>query len=105
MEWIGTLPKGREGTIAFLNGLTSTYVKAFALSIIVYDPLHYTVHWFDDTSTDVKMYSYIEDTRVSAFYFAVQLMRDKYRCNVGRPGSCLFLYAAKCGTLRPGTRH
>ena len=46
LEWIGTLPKGREGTIAFLNGLTSTYVKAFALSIIVYDPLHYTVHWF-----------------------------------------------------------
>ena len=24
LEWIGTLPKGREGTIAFLNGLTST---------------------------------------------------------------------------------
>lgn len=79
LEWIGTLPKGREGTIAFLNGLTSTYVKAFALSIIVYDPLHYTVHWFDDTSTDVKMYSNIEDYRCTAVYFDGQRMREKYR--------------------------
>lgn len=79
LEWIGTLPKGREGTIAFLNGLTSTYVKAFALSITVYDPLHYTVHWFDDTSTDVEMYSNIEDYRCTAVYFDGQRMREKYR--------------------------
>ena len=79
LEWIGTLPKSRDGTVAFLNGLTSTYVKAFALSITVHDPLHYTVHWFDDTSTDVKMYSNIEDYRCTAVYFDGQRMREKYR--------------------------
>lgn len=79
LEWIGTLPKGREGTIAFLNGLTSTYVKAFALSITVHDPLHYTVHWFDDTRTDVEMYSNVEDYRCTAAYFDGQRMREKYR--------------------------
>ena len=79
LEWIKTLPEGREGTIAFLNGLTSTYVKAFALSITVHDPLHYTVHWFDDTFTDVEMYSNIEDYRCTAVYFDGQRMRDQYR--------------------------
>lgn len=79
LEWIGTLPKGRDGTVAFLNGLTSTYVKAFALSITVHDPLHYTVHWFDDTSTDVEMYSNVEDYRCTAAYFDGQRMREKYR--------------------------
>ncbi len=79
LEWIGTLPKGRDGTVAFLNGLTSTYVKAFALSITVHDPLRYTVHWFDDTSTDVEMYSNVEDYRCTAAYFDGQRMREKYR--------------------------
>lgn len=79
LEWIKTLPEGREGTIAFLNGLTDTYVKAFALSITVHDPLHYTVHWFDDTFTDVEMYSNIEDYRCTAVYFDGQRMREKYR--------------------------
>lgn len=79
LEWIKTLPEGREGTIAFLNGLTSTYVKAFALSITVHDPLHYTVHWFDDTFTDVEMYSNIEDYRCTAVCFDGQRMREKYR--------------------------
>lgn len=79
LEWIKTLPEGREGTIAFLNGLTNTYVKAFALSITVHDPLHYTVHWFDDTFTDVEMYSNIEDYRCTAVYFDGQRMREKYR--------------------------
>ena len=79
LEWIETLPEGQEGTVAFLNGLTSAYVKAFALSITVHDPLHYTVHWFDDTSTDVEMYSNVEDYRCTAAYFDGQRMREKYR--------------------------
>lgn len=79
LQWIGTLPEGREGTVAFLNGLTSTYVKAFALSITVHDPLHYTVHWFDDTSTEVELYSNVEDYRCTAAYFDGQRMREKYR--------------------------
>jgi hypothetical protein len=73
------LPEGYEGTVAFLNGLTSEYVKAFALSITVHDPLHYTVYWFDDTRTEVEMYSNIEDYRYTADYFDGQRMRQKYR--------------------------
>ena len=70
LEWMKELPEGYAGTVAFLNGLTSEYVKAFALTITVHDPLHYTVHWFDDTKTDVVMYSNIEDYRyTSSFYF------------------------------------
>lgn len=69
LEWMKELPEGQAGTVAFLNGLTSEYVKAFALSITVHDPLHYTVHWFDDTKTDVTMYSNIEDYRYTSSYY------------------------------------
>lgn len=69
LEWMKELPEGQDGTVAFLNGLTSEYVKAFALSITVHDPLHYTVHWFDDTKTDVTMYSNIEDYRYTSSYY------------------------------------
>lgn len=79
LEWMETLPDGQQGTVAFLNGLTSEHVKAFAISITVHDPLHYTVHWFDDTKTDVEMYSNIEDYRYTADYFDGQRMRQKYR--------------------------
>ena len=72
-----TLPEGHEGTVAFLNGLTSDYVRAFALDITVYDPLHYTVHWFDDTKTKVEMYSNVEDFRYTSDYFDGQRMRSK----------------------------
>lgn len=77
LEWMAGLPEGHEGTVAFLNGLTSTYVRAFALSITVYDPLHYTVHWFDDTRTEVEMYSNVEDYRNTSAYFDGQCMREK----------------------------
>lgn len=77
LEWMETLPEGHEGTVAFLNGLTSEYVRAFALSITVYDPLHYSVHWFDDTRTEVEMYSNVEDYRYTSDYFDGQRMRKK----------------------------
>ena len=77
LEWMKTLPEGHEGTAAFLNGLTSDYVRAFALDITVYDPLHYTVHWFDDTKTEVEMYSNVEDFRYTSDYFDGQRMRSK----------------------------
>lgn len=79
LKWMETLPKGQEGTAAFLNGLTSAYVKAFALSILVHDPLHYTVRWFDDTYTEVEMDSNVEDFRCTAAYFDGQRMRERYR--------------------------
>lgn len=79
LEWMQTLPKGREGTVAFLNGLTCEYVRAFALEITVHDPLHYTVHWFDDTQTAVEMYSNVEDFRYTSDYYDGQCMRRKYR--------------------------
>lgn len=66
IAWMETLPKGREGTVQFMNGLTSEYVKAFVLSVTVHSPLKYTVHWFDDTRTEVEMDSNIEDYRYTS---------------------------------------
>lgn len=62
IKWMRKLPDGKEGLIAFLNGMTDEYVKAFALSILVHSSLHYTVHWFDDTRTEVIM-----DSEVGGF--------------------------------------
>lgn len=66
INWMGTLPQGRDGTAEFLNGLTADYVKAFVLSVTIHSPLKYTVHWFDDTRTEVEMYSNIEDYRYTS---------------------------------------
>ena len=76
IEWMKELPKGRNGVVQFLNGVTSDYCKAFVLSITVHSPLNYTVHWYDDTRTEVVMYSNIEDYRYTASYFDGQAMRD-----------------------------
>ena len=76
IEWMKELPKGRDGVVQFLNGVTSDYCKAFVLSITVHSPLNYTVHWYDDTRTEVVMYSNIEDYRYTASYFDGQAMRD-----------------------------
>ena len=63
IQWMHTLPEGIDGLIEFLNHLTDRYVKAFVLSITIHDPLHYTVHWFDDSKTQVEMFSNIKDHR------------------------------------------
>lgn len=55
LAWMRHLPDGPEGTIAFLQGLTSEHVKAFVLSILVHTATEYTVHWFDDTRTEMNM--------------------------------------------------
>ena len=76
IEWMKGLPKGRDGVVQFLNGMTTDYCRAFVLSITVYSPLNYTVHWYDDTRTEVVMYSNVEDYRYTASYFDGQAMRD-----------------------------
>ena len=76
IEWMRELPKGRDGVVQFLNGMTTDYCRAFVLSIIVHSPLNYTVHWYDDTRTEVVMYSNVEDYRYTASYFDGQAMRD-----------------------------
>jgi len=76
IAWMKELPAGREGTIAFLNGVTEEHCKAFILSITIHSPLKYTVHWFDDTKTEVQMDSNIEDYRNTASYYDGQAMRD-----------------------------
>lgn len=76
IEWMKNLPAGKEGTIAFLNGVTEEHCKAFVLSITIHSPLRYTVHWFDDTKTEVQMDSNIEDYRNTASYYDGQAMRD-----------------------------
>lgn len=76
IEWMKILPEGCAGTAAFLNGLTGDYCKSFILSITVHSPLKFTIHWFDDTRTEVVMYSNIEDYRYTASYFDGVAMRD-----------------------------
>lgn len=68
IEWMKKLPEGKEGIIAFLNGITSDYCRAFVFSVTIFDPLNYVVHWFDDTKTRVKMNSNIEDYRYTTSY-------------------------------------
>lgn len=60
IAWMKELPEGKEGTAAFLNGLTNEYLKAFILYIEVEDPLHYKIRWFDDSWSYVRMYSNVE---------------------------------------------
>lgn len=63
LDWLVSLPKGREGTRIFLKELTGEHSKAFVLSVTIFSPCCYTVHWFDDTRTKVLMESNIEDRR------------------------------------------
>lgn len=79
IEWMKTLPAGKAGTVEFWNGMTDTYVRAFALSITIHDPLHYTVHWFDDTRTEAELYSSVGDHRNTADQPDSRRMRSKYR--------------------------
>ena len=76
IEWMKNLPVGRDGTVAFLNEVTEEHCKAFILSITIYSPLKFTVHWFDDTKTEVQMDSNIEDYRNTASYYDGHTMRD-----------------------------
>lgn len=77
LQWMKTLPQNREGTMAFLNGLTDEHCKAFILSVTIHSPLNYTIHWFDDTRTDVTMDSLVEDYRYTASYYDGHVMRDR----------------------------
>lgn len=87
IEWMKELPKGRDGVVQFLNGMTTDYCRAFVLSITVHSPLNYTVHWYDDTRTEVVMYSNVEDYRYTASYFDGQAMRDScYRKKYAKKG-------------------
>lgn len=63
IEWMHTLPEGQQGVADFLNGLTGEYIKAFILTIEVESPLKYRVRWFDDTWSDVEMFSNVEAWR------------------------------------------
>lgn len=76
IEWMKNLPAGRDGTVAFLNEVTEEHCKAFLLSITIHSPLKFTVHWFDDTKTEVEMDSNIEDYRNTASYYDGHTMRD-----------------------------
>ena len=76
IEWMKNLPAGRDGTVAFLNEVTEEHCKAFILSITIHSPLKFTVHWFDDTKTEVQMDSNIEDYRNTASYYDGHTMRD-----------------------------
>lgn len=77
IEWMKSLPQDKNGVIEFLNGMTDTYVQAFILSITIHDPLHYTVHWFDDIRTEVEMYTNIEEDCYTTAHFDGRMMCGK----------------------------
>lgn len=72
LEWISGLPAGEDGAMELLDGMAYTYVKAFVLSITIHDPLHCTVHWFDDTRTEIEMYYNKEEFHSAAQSFERQ---------------------------------
>ena len=49
------LPNGTQGIKQFFQEVAESYMNAFVLSIMIWDSWHYTVHWFDDTKTMVKL--------------------------------------------------
>lgn len=57
LQWLDSLA---GGTQMFLDEAVGTYVKAFVLSITIFSPKHFRIHWFDDTYTDVECDSVFE---------------------------------------------
>ena len=57
LAWLDSLT---GGTQAFLDEAVGTYVKAFVLSVTIFSPKHFRIHWFDDTQTDVECDSVFE---------------------------------------------
>lgn len=76
IEWMKQLPAGKAGLVEFMNGMTQEHCKAFILSMTIHSPLKYTIHWFDDTKTEVEMDTNIEDYRYTASYFDGHVMQD-----------------------------
>ena len=63
LEWMKNLPHDSKGVVDFLNGMETDFVKAFVLGVIVFDPLHFQVRWYDNTTTDVELYSNVDEGR------------------------------------------
>lgn len=57
LNWLDSLT---GGTQTFLDEAVGTYVKAFVLSVTIFSPKHFRIHWFDDTQTDVECDSVFE---------------------------------------------
>ena len=64
LDWTRKLPRTTDGFGQFLSGLAVNYVKAFVLSVVIHDPFHYTIHWFDNSRTNVTMHNNIQDHRI-----------------------------------------
>lgn len=61
LEWMKGLPCDKRGTVAFLNGMETEYVRAFVLRVIILDPCHYKVWWYDNTTTEVELFSNVDE--------------------------------------------
>lgn len=57
LQWLDSLA---GGTQMFLDEAVGTYVKAFVLSVTIFSPKHFRIHWFDDTCTEVECDSVFE---------------------------------------------
>lgn len=55
LEWMRSIPEKTERMRKLLEGLTNEHAKAIVLSVMIYSPSKFLVHWFDDTTTEMKL--------------------------------------------------
>lgn len=63
LDWIKTLPQGKKGIKIFLEEFINNHIPSFILEIKIYTPFHFSIRWFDNITTEVKMDSNVEDFR------------------------------------------
>ena len=74
--WYGFPCKFAESDCEEYSAAETAKESECILSITIHSPLKFTVHWFDDTKTEVQMDSNIEDYRNTASYYDGHTMRD-----------------------------
>lgn len=57
IEWMKTLSDDSKGMVEFLNGLKTEHVRAFVLGVVVFDPMHFCVRWYDNATSEVVLFS------------------------------------------------
>lgn len=57
LEWIDGLPYGKERMEVFIEQFNMKYMRAWVVEVTVLSPVVFTIKWFDDTETRIKLNS------------------------------------------------
>lgn len=57
LEWINGLPYGKERMEVFIEQFNMKYMRAWVVEVTVLSPVVFTIKWFDDTETRIKLNS------------------------------------------------